>query len=156
MSQLFDADSTSEVLYKCKDCPYPEIVYTTLSGEKKYTPSMIFAKDTMSLVDTTSEEVKVAKCSSCGRYFTEEALKNKLCPTCSNAEKDYVDSQSKKLYKKYKTLLPLGVRLFSLFSTKYCVEDDELIIFVLGKKKYSFNKLCVKEKGYFDKPRKMS
>ena len=77
-----------------------------------------------------------------------------LCPTCLKSEDDQ-DEEKKALYKKYKSLLPLSVRLLSIFAKKFCVEDEELIIFVIGKKKYAFNKLCVKEKGYFDKPSRM-
>ena len=155
LSQLFDADSGDAVLYKCKDCPYPEVVYTTISGEKKYTPSMIFAKDTMSLVDGKSTEIEVDKCASCGRYFTKGSLKNKMCPLCNSATIANKDQAKKKLYKKYKGLLPLSVRFFGFASKKLCVEDDELIVFMVGKKRYSLNKLSVKEKGFIGKPRKM-
>ena len=59
------------------------------------------------------------------------------------------------LYNKYKKLLPLKVRLKALGNIKFCVEDEEIILFVLGNVKYIFNKLSVKEKGYFDEPRKI-
>lgn len=154
ISQLFDADSSEAVLYKCKNCPYPEVVYTTLSGEKKYTPALRFTKDTMGLVDIKDPNVEIEKCSCCGRYFSKSVIKMGLCPTCLKSEDDQ-DEEKKALYKKYKSLLPLSVRLLSIFAKKFCVEDEELIIFVIGKKKYAFNKLCVKEKGYFDKPSRM-
>jgi len=154
-SQLFEIANGDEMLCKCKDCPYPEIVYTTILGEKKYTPAMMFAQDVMSLVDPQTEEGKVEKCSSCGRYFTSKSMHSKKCPTCYAANKSVGSVEQKQLYRKYKSLLPLRVRLGAFIAQKYCVEDDELIIFVLGSKKYSFNKLCVKEKGYFDKPQRM-
>ena len=153
-TKLFDADGKG-TLYKCKDCPYPEIVYTAVNGEKKYTPALVFAKDIMTLVDKNSETIEVEKCESCGRFFTKNALKKKLCPICDKANKGLGDDQNKQLYKEYKGLLPLSVRAFSIFNKKFCFEDNELIIFLLGKKKYLFNKLSVKEKGCIEKPRKM-
>ena len=155
MSQLFNAGTSDVPSYKCKDCPYPEIVYTTLSGEKKYTPSLIFAKDLMTLVDTQLPETEVEKCACCGRYFTKSSLRSKFCQTCYGAINGQNIKDKKKLYKKYKNLLPLSIRFFALSSKKLCVEDEELIVFSVGKKKYAFNKLCVKEKGYFNKPHRM-
>ncbi|MBR5439352.1 MAG: hypothetical protein IKV61_03955 [Clostridia bacterium] len=151
-SQLFDADNSSGVLYKCKDCPYPEIVYTSLTGEKKYTPFMIFAKDAMTLLDAKSEELKPVKCNNCGRYFTSRAMKNKNCTICSEANVSMGTESQKALYKKYKNLLPIGARVLVKNSTKFCLEDEEVIIFVVGTKQYMLNKLNVKENGYFDKP----
>ena len=113
MSQLFNAGTNDVPLYKCKNCPYPEVVYTALSGEKQYTPSLIFAKDKMMLVDTRIPETQVEKCACCGRYFTKNSLSNKLCSTCRSAIKVQNVEPKKKLYKKYKSLLPIGTRFFA-------------------------------------------
>ncbi len=152
-TQVFDSDSGPAIVYKCIDCPYPEMVYTTKTGEKKWTPLLVFAKDKMELVDPGEENgTEVAKCADCGRYFSIGVLKHKKCPVCHSATLVEGDAEARKKYKEYKGLLSLGVRLKALFAKKYCVEDDEIIIFLVGKKKYIFNKLNVTEKGYVNKP----
>ena len=159
-SQLFSVnvgdESNEKLVCKCKDCPYPEVVYTTPLGEKKYTPAMTFAKDVMCLVDTRNEDgLQVEKCSVCGRYFTKGSLKYNKCHTCFVAENGSGTLEQVELYNKYKGLLPLGARMGAISEKKFCVEDEEIILFVLGTKKYVFNKLSVKEKGYFEEPRKI-
>ena len=130
-------------------------MYTSVSGEKKYTPAMIFAKDIMTLVDPKANDGTLVKCKDCGRYFTKSAMKGKVCGLCNSASNFSGNPNEKELYKKYKGLLPLKTRFFSLLSTKYCVEDDELLIIVVGGKKYLVNKLNVMEHGYIDKPKRI-
>lgn len=153
--QLFEVEVGDRKVYKCLDCSSPEVVYITTKGERKYTPSLYFAKDEMDLVE------EAETCKLCGRSFAKLG-NQKLCPVCTSArrasESDKSDEKNKvyvENYKHYKTLLPISTRLLSLFSTKYCFEDDEIVLFVIGKNKYLFNKLNVKEYGSIDKPRRV-
>lgn len=157
-SQVFEVMSDGVKSFKCSDCPYPEVVYTSLSGEKRYTPDMFFAKDVMDLVDPKDELIGgVVKCKTCGRYFSISVMKNgKHCPLCMSLKNSEDSPEAKAVYRAYKGVLPLAVRLFGLFKKKYGVEDDELVLFNVGQNKYVFNKLAVREKGYIDKPRKLT
>lgn len=155
-NQLFGIEENGETIYKCKDCQHPEIVYVDNVLDKQYyTPHVVFAKDKMSLAN----KEETGTCTLCGRRFTNESLTNRgfnthLCPTCQAIDADINDSH-KKLYKKYRTMLPLSTRLFALFSKKGCIEDQEIILFKVGNKTYIFNKLNAKEKGFMPKPRKI-
>ncbi len=151
-SQLFYASDGEQVYAKCADCPYPEVVYTTLEGEKKYTPLLLFAKDKMELVEKSED---VAHCSLCGRCFSSSELINSTCPLCRELKSPKNKEKATLTYKKYKNVLSLRIRLFALNKEKYCVEDEELILFGIGKKKYAFNKLNVTASGFISKPRKL-
>ena len=137
--------------YFCSDCPYPEIVYTDVSGEKHYTPAMLFAKDKMNLVNSSDAVI----CAVCGRGFSKESIKYGKCKYCTQLLSGDNVETSKLAYKKYKSILPLWVRLSALFSKKSCIEDDEVILFSLGKNVYLFNKLNAKEKGLIKGPKKV-
>ncbi len=150
-SQIFEATVDNKPIFVCKDCPYPEVVYTTPSGEKKYTPLLSFAFDKMELV-SPAQDGRVSNCTLCGRAFSEAALHSGSCPICYKADRQLTE-QSKKLFKVYKDYLPLSVR--SKKGEKACFEDDEVILFVVGNKRYMFNKLNVKDTGYVSKPKQI-
>ena len=144
-------DEHGKAQRKCADCPYPEVIYTTLDGERKYTPAMLFATDRLELLEPKENAMK--KCSTCGRFFTVGAMQGGRCPICSfNGEPD---AQAQKTYRKYRTMLPLGTRLTTAFSPKGAVEDDELILFIVGNKRYLFNKLDAQRTGYLKAPHKI-
>lgn len=149
-SQLFVAPIGEQLRYACLDCPYPEIVYVNKDGDTFYTPNLTFAFDKKDLVDDTTP---TAYCSKCGRAFSESALVGGQCKTCRDAEGANVE-KAKLLYKRYKDFLPLSTRM-SPTKKKYCYEDEEIILFVVGKKQYIFNKLNVKEFGYVPKPKRI-
>ena len=156
-NNTFTVDYNGKEMLKCKDCPYPEVVYFTKNGERKYTPSLAFAFDKREMIEGFVDgEKTTAKCSCCGRTFSREAIKGGLCPTCFAAETLDGQQKAKRKYKDYKSALSLGVRFFKAFGKKYCYEDDGIIIFVLGKKKYLLDKLKVKENGYLSKPTKIN
>lgn len=142
-----------ETVYKCKNCPYPEIIYTLQSGEKCFTKELVIAKDRAGdVVLAKREDVKV--CPVCGRKYVGETDR---CPTCLKF--DLRNSASlvlaAKTYKKYREILPLSVRLFSLFKRKYCIEDEEILLFMIGNKKWIFNKLGIMKNGYLKNPVRM-
>lgn len=137
---------------KCRGCRYPEIIFTDIfsdgDGVGKYTPRLQFAADTLSLVD-----VPTVRCRCCGREFTVSAMPaNKICHFCARDDKS---STAKKLYRKYAGMLSLGVRLAHLFAKKYCREEDNVILFELGRDCYVFDKLNFKEHGFIKKPEKV-
>ncbi len=154
-SQLLDVVEGGQHKLVCKDCPYPEVIYTSPSGEKLYTPNLIFAFDRMELVKNDSEE-PIGRCRICGRAFSESKLSSGKCPCCNRALKRGEPSKQEKwLYKKYKSFLSLGARA-KFTKVRYCVEDQEVIIFVVGKQSYLFSKLNVKDSGYIEKPKKLA
>ena len=145
----------------CSDCPYPEVIYTDFDGQKHYTPSVVVATDSLRVypkfVPTEGEDAQPAygTCTVCRRTFSKGYLLGGKCkglcaPAFGNNEKD---PAAKKLYWTYNGMLPLTSRVAALFAPKRCYEDDELIIFVIGKKKYVFNKLNAGERGYLESPK---
>jgi len=146
-SEAFAFEADGKKLVKCKDCPYPEIVYTGSDGVPRYTPSLAFARDRGDLV--ARSELKY--CTLCGRSFTKSALRGGLCPLCSHAETG--SEEARKTYRKYADILSPARRLSA--GKKYCYEDDEILLFVVGKKTYIFNKLDVAPGGYIAAPKKL-
>lgn len=146
-----------KIVYKCTDCDYPEVVYTSLKGEKLLTETLIYAKDIGDLVpryDANGEPTCKA-CASCNRYFTKASFKKKnLCSFCYTASypSDAAKSQAVANYKKYSGMLSLALRTKSLFASKYCYEDDDCLLFVIGENRYILNKDDIDEYGYIPKP----
>lgn len=136
---------------KCKNCRYPEIVFTDIfseDGNGGYTPALHFAFDKLSLVDTPT-----VKCRCCGREFDKSNMvRGELCSFCADTEHS---AKAKKLYRKYGGMLSLTVRLSHLFAQKYCREDANVIIFELGSDRYVFDKLTAARSGFIKKPRKV-
>ena len=132
----------------CQDCPYPEVIYQTNEGELLYTPTLRFNSETISLESSENSAAKVCMC--CGRTVTQ--LQNDLyCTLCGTAMAP--DAAAERIgttnYKKYSTILPLGMRKGK---TKLCFEDDELLLFVLGKKKYIYHKMWLDNTGRKPQP----
>ncbi len=146
-SEAFTFEAGGRKIVKCKDCPYPEIVYTGPDGVPRYTPSLAFARDRGDLVERT----ELRYCTLCGRSFTRSALSGGLCPLCSRAETG--SEEARKTYRKYADILSPVRRLSP--GKKYCYEDDEILLFVVGKKTYIFDKLDVASGGYIAAPKKL-
>ena len=148
-STLVELDTPRGVASFCRDCPYPEVVYTDHEGDSHYTPTLRLDTETMRLVLPT--EVAETPCHFCGR--TVATLKgDKYCQLCSTVHNP--DEASRRVasdrYEKYKTILPLHVRMAK--GTKRCYEDAELLIFVVGGKKLIFHKFWLDSKGYVRSP----
>lgn len=138
---------------KCLGCRYPEIIYTDIFSDKaeagKYTPTLHFAADSITLVDKAT-----AKCKCCGREFDGSNLsKSGLCGFCRSRD---TSPEAKALYRKYGNMLDLSTRLNHLSAPKYCMEDGNVIIFELGNDRYVFDKLNAKEYGFIKKPVKVN
>lgn len=101
---------------------------------------------------------KAKKCSWCGRYYKGDSQCN-VCLSAdkvANADPNSEDprvvaelEQARGLYKQYASILPLLLRMVTCFKykKKYCFEDDGIIIFVIGKRRYRFDKLNAKRMG---------
>ncbi|MDE7214381.1 MAG: hypothetical protein K2N68_00900, partial [Clostridia bacterium] len=147
-SRAVEVTVGGKTVRKCKGCSYPEIVYSDIfaGGEAKYTPHLNFAADAMALVPEKTET-----CVCCGRPFTQKRIsKEGLCAFCSGSG-GYTKAGGE-LYREYSGMLGLGVRLKHLFTKKYCREDGNVILFVLGNDKYVFDKLNAQEFGFVSKP----
>ena len=163
-SQLFtvpSADKTKPGKQYCKDCRYPEIVYfDPINEEEVQTTQMRFSVNDLRMIKA---DALMRECSCCGRNFSVRSAKKEddrtLCPLCelTDAVANKTDElspeekeEAKKLYKQYAQILSVWKRAFSAFKTKYCFEDERLIVFVVGKKQYRFDKLGITEHGYID------
>lgn len=142
--------ANGEVVRVCKNCPYPEMVFTKEDGTRALTRNLSFARDLM----TMTEKADVKTCSCCGRKFSvlEEDGKCKFCHAAVDMFADR--TAAKKNYKRFATMLPLGTRLSHLAAKKYCFEEEDVLLFVLGTDKYVFDKLGATRYGYLAAPRK--
>lgn len=137
---------------KCLGCRYPEIIYSDIFSDKaeegKYTPTLHYAADSMSLVDK-----ETVKCKCCGREFDKSSLSAAgLCAFCRRRD---TSPEARALYRKYGNMLDISTRLKHLRSPKYCTEDGNIILFELGDDRYVFDKLNAKEYGFIKKPEKV-
>jgi hypothetical protein len=147
----FDVDGT--IRYKCADCPYPEVVYRYPDGKTAYTPLLNFDTLTLSVV-----EEAVETCRFCGRSYQKHNLNSEfLCSFCefatTAAENKLLEKEHKRNYRRYAGMIPLRKRMF-VVGKKYCFENADRLCFVLGKNKYFFDKLKLKDSGLIDKPEK--
>jgi hypothetical protein len=138
--------------YKCPDCPYPEVIYHDADGKAMYTPSLYFDADSLGAL---SEETEI--CRFCGRTYAKEAMDQGLyCRFCASAvesaKNGNITAMEKKNYKLYSGMLPLSVRVNNLMSKKSCFENADRLIFFVGKKKFYFDKLNLKETGKLKSP----
>lgn len=141
--------------YLCKDCPFPEVIYEISGNRRRHITTLGFARDVMDL----EECEKLIKCECCGRMFSSNAnlSDNRLCKFCNVAEQ-LAEGQrdwpaARQLYKRYANMLPLHKRFLHLFSKKYCIEDVDIISFILGSDIYIFDKLLISEVGFISSPR---
>lgn len=139
----------------CRDCPYPEVVFVSGEGKLMYTPDLAFARDEMTLVPRSDTGV----CSCCGRTFTAEALKGsrvqKLCGFCRGAIRAASEDsrEARRLYKRFSGMLSYGVRLRHIGVRKYCFDDDDITLFVLGEDRYILDKTNIRKRGLIAAPR---
>lgn len=140
-------------VYKCKDCPYPEVVFHSEDGTKKYTPSLAFARDKMTLV----EKSQVSVCDCCGRSFSHEKMHGQICEFCyeATASRGADKEKAKKKYRRYAQMFSLATRLKYLRKEKLCFEEEDVLLFVLGNDRYVFNKMGLEPYGFVAKPRKV-
>jgi ribosomal protein L37AE/L43A len=147
---LYDADG--KMKRKCADCPYPEVVLHYGDGKAAYTPSLNFDTQTLQPV-----EERTAACRFCGRtYVTENPASTFFCEFCEkaikSAENGSAGEAARATYKKYASMLPLSARMMA--KGKYCFENEDRLLFIVGKNKFFFDKLKLKDTGLIDNPEK--
>lgn len=143
----------------CKDCPYPEKVsIINTDGDIDLTENLSFARKGLRMIKSGA----AGKCACCQRTFAKGDINGGLCEFCKRAEnlagesgpqeQSYKQSCAK-LYRKYSSLLPISVRLKHLSAKKYCMDDNDLLLFVFVKEsknggiqsieRYAFDKLQI-------------
>ncbi len=146
-SYLISVETAGGVVEFCRDCPYPEVIYKDSEGTAHYTPTLRFDTESMKLV--TGNNISERPCQCCGRYVgnLQADMFCKLCATA--ARPDGAATRTAMInYEKYKTLLPLHTRIASVSKQKLCFEDTEILVFVIGEKKYVFHKFWLDSDGY--------
>ena len=140
-----------EPKFKCKDCPYPEVVFKGRSGERYFTPGLGFARDRLTLVEHT----QVCKC--CGRTFSKENVRNGRCEFCRSAHSlsEKQKEIAKKTFKKYGSVFSVWQRLRYAGKEKLCLEQEDLLLFLLGDDVFVLDKMDVKDYGYLQNPRRV-
>lgn len=143
----------------CKDCPYPEkVTIINTDGDIDLTENLSFARKGLRMIKSGA----AGKCACCQRTFAKSDINGGLCEFCKRAEnlagesgpqeQSYKQSCAK-LYRKYSSLLPISVRLKHLSAKKYCMDDNDLLLFVFVKEsknggiqsieRYAFDKLQI-------------
>ena len=141
--------------YKCADCPYPEVVYYDPTGKPLYTPLLHFDAETLTVVhkDTLS-------CALCGRTYSGENMDENAfyCNFCSSAiesaKAKSVSADRRNAYRAYSAMLPLTLRISNVFGKKMCFENEDRLIFFVGKKNFFFDKLNLTDSGKIKAPEK--
>lgn len=151
-SHLIEVEtSAGNKMHFCRDCSYPEVLYTDEEGHVHYTPNLRFDTQAMKLV--LPEKLAGKPCSLCGRYVTS-LRSDMFCSLCATAfGPNAADKKTGIInYRKYKGLLPVQKRMGAARKTKLCFEDNELLIFVLDDKKLLFHKFWLDESGFSKSP----
>ena len=146
----------------CSFCPYPEVLYHLEDGRICPTADLIFARDKMDMitkVDPSSKKQNYKRCDTCGRIFSLDNMKtHNECDFCRSLDnklkKEEEVKKAKTLYKKYKNVLPLGVRLRHSLKAKYCFDDVDVLVFKLGNETFHLNLLEIDDMGYIPNPKK--
>ena len=136
----------------CNDCPYPEVLYADFAGQRYPADALVVAADLAEAYpDGSREQQELCVCNLCQRVVKNTDASG-YCELCAQAlSPSKKDPEAKKLYRIWRGVLPLSVRLFSVGKRKACYEDDEMLVLVVGNKRFGFNKLNVSERGLLDK-----
>jgi len=133
-------DLEGTIVRKCANCPRIENFIETKEG---YYDTNLVVYDVNSKQFVPKEKDKVRECSVCHRlHSTQQAV----CATCKRLEEP--TAVEKKLYSKYAAMIPLHIRMNA--AKKCAAEDEEMIIFKVGKDYYGMDKakLVSDESGF--------
>ena len=152
-SQTENLGTEDDPVYKCKDCPYPEVVFTDDRGVRRYTPRLAFARDKMTMIERSDAQV----CDCCGRSFSKESMHGRLCSFCYGAAKAAGgdEERAKRRYRRYAGMFSPFVRMKYAGKPKLCFEEEDVLLFLLGSDRYVFDKLAIGGHGYIAKPRRV-
>lgn len=150
--QIFPAVSPitgKERLY-CTDCHRPEVVSRVPgTDEPMLTAASRFSISTRTMVPAQ----QTATCQLCGRDFGITDRKASYCMLCRKATEVLGEHEMTKeelkpaidCYNKYAQVVPLAARMNA--GKKYAFEDDGIILLIIGKKIYKFDKLAAESSG---------
>ena len=98
-------------------------------------------------------------CRICERsYLPKTVSANNLCEFCESAiekaSSGKADQETTRTYRRYAAMLPTGARIGVSKHAKYCFENEDRLLFIVGKKKYFFDKLNLTDDGRIKKPKK--
>lgn len=143
---LYNSNTANKADYLCLDCPYMEKV---LPSKDKMYPSEQLTYCCDSGILLPNKEVKT--CACCGRHF-QSVNGFSLCTTCAKIDTPLSANQRyRNLYKRYKNLIQPIHRIFLPKAVKVCNEDETMIVFKLGKKVLTIDKMSIASQGYINK-----
>ena len=64
-------------------------------------------------------------------------------------------NEAKARFKRYAKMFPALLRVTKVGVDKLCFEDDEILLFVVGGKKYKLDKLSIGDFGFVAAPQKI-
>ena len=73
-----------------------------------------------------------------------------MCPTCRAGSLD--SEEGKKGYARYSGLLSPALRVRYLGKVKRCLEDEDMLVFLMGGDRYIFDKKDLEKDGYLPAP----
>ncbi len=136
-------------IWRCTDCPYPEVVFYDGGSDKYSTPTLAFARDKLTLIP----KEETATCTVCGRTFSRECVnENNRCKFCSAGSSPEEVEKAKHTYRKYAGVFSTFARIASIGKEKLCFESEDILMFSIGGKKYVFDKVDLLKKGYLKPP----
>ena len=158
--QMFSAVSpiTGKERDYCIDCHRPEVVsHIPGTDEPMLTASARFSISARAMVP----EATTSSCQLCGRHFSITDKKTPLCGLCRRATELLGDHELTKeelkpaidCYNRYAQVVPLSSRMNG--AKKYAFEDDGIILLIIGKKIYKFDKLAAESTGQMPSAQKL-
>ncbi len=150
--QIFSAVSpiTGKERDYCADCHRPEVVsHIPGTDEPMLTATARFSISSRMMVPAA----ETATCQLCGRSFGITDKKATYCSLCRRATEVLGEHEMTKeelkpavdCYNRYAQVVPLTARMNA--AKKYAFEDDGVILLVIGKKIYKFDKLAAENSG---------
>lgn len=162
-SQLFIPEGGDRPL--CKSCYHPDVVYTDIiDGVSIPTAQTCYAHNVGRMVRRDSAQ----ECGMCKRSivvdpspeYTGGRAGVVLCPTCAKAravaanpdKHPELARDARKLYRSYAQMMGVPKRIFTPMRSKFCFEDADVVVFVMGKNFYTLDKLSISKAGVIDNP----
>lgn len=139
----------------CRDCEYPAKICEDFNHEPRITETLGYASDVRAFV--VRDELN--RCEICGRRFLRPfSAGSDLCPLCEKVGSEQL-SEDENVFKGYRDLFPLGLRLFTRRKKSAAVQDAEVIVFrvrIFGRDRYYISdKLDLQKKGYLSGPKRI-
>ncbi len=123
----------------CDDCPFVEVI-THVDGKPTLTETLVYSTNSRRLVTRDS----VRSCEICNRPF-DNLTTGGICSVCGSLQSENItpgspnERRAKRLYRNYSHMLSLSNRFFSK-KPRMCAEDEQIVVFRLGKKNYLYDK----------------